>query len=316
MTKVSEIGEIKNKISKSDVRDKYFIKDLENITGIKAHTIRIWEQRYNILEPKRTDTAVRYYEEDDLKFMLNVAILNQNGYKISKLAKLTREEIAKKCLSISETSPEYESQINALTSAMLEFDEREFNKILSINILKMEMENCMIEIIFPFLSHVGVLWSAGSIHPAHEHFITNLIRQRLYVGIDNLAAHPNIGTRKFLLFVPSGEPHDIGLLFANYILRARGFEVIYLGTGLPIEDLNNIFKVHDPNFIFTSLTSMNSELPTQIYINAIAKSWPAKEIYITGPQVNKRNDLKMPENVVKVENPTHFIQLVDDLVKD
>lgn len=314
MVKVSEENE--KKISKSDVRDKYFIKDLENITGIKAHTIRIWEQRYKILKPKRTDTAVRYYEEDDLKFMLNVAILNQNGYKISKLAKLSREEIAKKCLTISETSAEYGSQINALSSAMLEFDEREFNKILSINILKMNMENCMIDIIFPFLSHVGVLWSAGSIHPAHEHFITNLIRQRLYVSIDNLAKHPSVGSEKFLLFVPSGEPHDIGLLFANYILRARGFEVIYLGTGMPIEDLNNIFKVHNPEYIFTSLTSMNSELPTQIYINAIARSWPNKNIYITGPQVNKRKDLEMPTNVVKVENPSHFMTLVDDLVKD
>ena len=314
MLKVSE--ETEKKITKTDVRDKYFIKDLENITGIKAHTIRIWEQRYNILEPKRTDTAVRYYEEDDLKFMLNVAILNQNGYKISKLAKLTREEIAKKCLSISETSAEFGSQINALSSAMLEFDEREFNKILSINILKMNMENCMIDIVFPFLSHVGVLWSAGSIHPAHEHFITNLIRQRLYVGIDNLSAHPSVGSEKFLLFVPSGEPHDIGLLFANHILRARGFEVIYLGTGMPIEDLNNIFKVHNPDYILTSLTSMNSELPTQIYINAISRSWPDKNIFITGPQVNKRNDLDIPKNVVKVESPKHFIGLVDDLVID
>lgn len=174
----------------------------------------------------------------------------------------------------------------------------------------------MIEIIFPFLSHVGVLWSAGSIHPAHEHFITNLIRQRLYVSIDNLSAHPIVGSVKFLLFIPSGEPHDLGLLFANYILRARGFDVIYLGTGLPIEDLNNIFKLHNPEFIFTSLTSLNSDLPTQIYINAISKSWPENKIYITGPQVNKRKDLKIPDNVVKVADPAHFIELLDGVSKE
>jgi len=300
-------------ISKHDVKNKFFIKDIENITGIKAHTIRIWEQRYNILKPKRTDTAVRYYEEDDLRFMLNVAILNKNGYKISKLAQLSRLEIAKKCLSVSETSPEFESQINALTAAMLEFNEREFNKVMSINMLKLGIDDCMVKIIFPFLAHVGILWSAGSIHPAHEHFVINLVRQKLYVGVESLSAVQPTRTKKFLLFVPTGETHDLGLLFANHVLRSQGMEVIFLGSGLPIEDLHNIFKAQEPDYIFTSLTSMNSQLPTQIFITAISKSWPKKTIFISGPQITKRNDLKFPENVIKVESPADFINIVRDI---
>jgi len=290
-----------------------FTKDIENITGIKDHTIRKWEARYNILVPKRTDTSVRYYEEGDMKFMLNLAILNKNGFKISKLAKLSRAEIASKCLTVSETRPEFDAQINALTSAMLAFNEKEFNKIMSINILKLGMDQTMVLIIFPFLSHIGILWSAGSIHPAHEHFITNLIRQRLFVAIDNLSAYQALNAKKFLLFVPVGEPHDIGLLFANYILRSNGMEVFYLGTGLPIEDLNNIFKVHQPEYIFTALTSLNSQLPTQIYLSAISKIWPKNKIFITGSQITNRSDLKFPENVIKLNNPQHFIDVVKEI---
>lgn len=300
------------KTSKKDFRDKYFIKDIENITGIKAYTIRIWEQRYGIIEPKRTDTNIRYYEEDDLRYMLNVAILNNNGMKISKIAKMSREEVQRRTMAINENNSKYESQIQALSSTMLAFDEREFNKILSINILKLGMEETMIKIIFPFMDHVGLLWLSGSIHPAHEHFITNLIRQRLYVSIDQLNMNQVHNAKKYLLFVPSGEPHDLSLLFANYLLRARGQHVIYLGTATPLEDLNGIFKTHLPDYIFCSLTTANASMPTQVYVHALSKSWPQTQIILTGNQVLRRKDLVIPANCNIVKNPEEFIRMVED----
>ncbi|MBU6324825.1 MAG: MerR family transcriptional regulator [Bacteroidetes bacterium] len=292
-------------------RDKYFIKDIENITGIKSFTLRVWEQRYGLLKPKRTETNIRYYEEDDLKYMLNVAILCNNGIKIKTIAQMSREEVQKRTLEIHENHTQYEGQIQALVSTMMDFDEREFNKTLSVNVLKIGMEETMSRIIFPFMEHIGLLWLGGSIHPAHEHFITNLIRQRLYVSIDQLNLNPVPGARRYLLFVPSGEPHDLSLLFANYILRARGQSVIYLGTSTPLEDLNSIFSVHVPDFIFCSLTAANTNLPTQIFINAISKSWPDTKILLTGMQVIKRKDLHIPGNVLVLNNPGEFIAFIE-----
>ncbi len=300
------------KRSKKDFRDKYFIKDIENITGIKAYTIRIWEARYGIIKPKRTDTKIRYYEEGDLKHMMYVSILRNSGIAISKIARMSRDEVMRKAMSINENSSKYQSQVQALSTTMLNFEEREFNKILSINILKLGMEETMVEIIFPFLDHVGLLWAAGSIHPAHEHFITNLIRQRLYVAIDQLNINHIADAKRYLLFVPSGEPHDLGLLFANYLLRSRGQNVIYLGDSTPIEDLHQIFKMHKPDYLFCALTATNSGLPTQVFIHALSKSWPNTTIMLTGPQVVRRKDLTIPKNCVVIDSPKSFINFVEE----
>src|SRR5688572_21364702 len=142
------------KQGKDAVRNKLFIKDIENISGIKAHTIRIWEQRYNIIKPKRTDTGIRYYDEEDLRFILNISILNNNGYKISKIAKMGMDAILQKCSEFSENKSKYDGQIQQLISSMLSFDEKEFNKILSINILKTGLEQTMLHIVFPFMEQV------------------------------------------------------------------------------------------------------------------------------------------------------------------
>lgn len=311
MANTEELVSEEHRKGKGFFRDKYFIKDIENITGIKAYTLRIWEQRYGLLKPKRTETNIRYYEEDDLKYMLNVAILTSNGIKIKTIAQMTREEVQKRTLEIHENHTQYEGQIQALVATMMSFDEREFNKTLAVNVLKIGMEETMSRIIFPFMEHIGLLWLGGSIHPAHEHFITNLIRQRLYVAIDQLNQVPAPGARRYLLFVPAGEPHDLSLLFANYILRARSQSVIYLGTSTPLEDLNSIFSMHVPDFIFCTLTAANTNLPTQIFINAMSKSWPHTKILLTGMQVVKRKDLHFPSNVLVMNNPAEFVSFIE-----
>ncbi len=299
------------KKSKKDYRDKYFIKDIENITGIKAYTLRIWEQRYGMLVPKRTETNIRYYEEDDLKYMMNIAILNANGIKISRIAQMDRDEVQRKTLSISENNSGQQSQISTLTSAMFDFDEREFNKTLSINILQLGMEQTTTQIIFPFLQHLGVMWLSGTIHIAHEHFITNLIKQRIFVAIDQLNIIPNANAKKFLLFLPNGENHELSLLLASYLLRANGKNVIYLGTSTPLEDLNKIHKLHNPDYVFCALTNPNSNIPVQVYLNTLSRSWPNTQILVTGSQVVKRRDLKIPENCRVISDPTSFIQFLE-----
>ena len=299
------------KKSKKDYRDKYFIKDIENITGIKAYTLRIWEQRYGMLVPKRTETNIRYYEEDDLKYMMNIAILNANGIKISRIAQMDRDEVQRKTLSISENNSGQQSQISTLTSAMFDFDEREFNKTLSINILQLGMEQTTTQIIFPFLQHLGVMWLSGTIHIAHEHFITNLIKQRIFVAIDQLNIIPNANAKKFLLFLPNGENHELSLLLASYLLRANGKNVLYLGTSTPLEDLNKIHKLHNPDYVFCALTNPNSNIPVQVYLNTLSRSWPNTQILVTGSQVVKRRDLKIPENCRVIADPTSFLHFLE-----
>ena len=299
--------------SKKDFRDKYFIKDVENITGIKAFTIRVWEQRYGMLVPKRTDTNIRYYEEEDLKYMMNVALLNSHGYKISKISEMSRDEVQRRTLHISENNSTYQNQIQSLTNAMVNFDEKEFNKIISINMLKLGMEETTINIIFPFLQHVGILWLSGSINIAHEHFITNLIRQRMYVAIDQVTTPILPNAKKFILFLPNGENHELSLLFASFILKTRGHYVVYIGSSTPIDDLNQLFKVHHPDVLFCAITNANSNIPIQVYINTLARNWPTTTICLTGNQIVKRRDLKAPSNCRIIASPNDFYTYLDAL---
>lgn len=301
--------------SKKDFRDKYFIKDVENITGIKAFTIRVWEQRYGMLVPKRTDTNIRYYEEEDLKYMMNVGLLNHHGYKISKIAEMTREEVQRRTLHISENNSSYQNQVQSLTNAMIAFDEKEFNKILSINILKLGMMETMTEIIFPFLQHVGILWLSGSTNVAHEHFITHLVKQRLYVSIDQITTPIMPDAKKFILFLPNGESHELSLLFASYILKTRGHEVIYVGSSTPVDDLNHLCKVHKPDVLFCAITNANSNMPIQVYVNTLHRNWADIPICLTGNQIVRRRDLKVPENCHIISTPKTFIDFLDNGAK-
>lgn len=301
------------KKGKKDFRNKLFIKDLENITGIKAHTIRIWEQRYKIFEPHRTDTGIRYYDEDQLRLILNISILNNNGFKISKIAEMGLEEIREKCQQLSENKSKYDGQIQSLISTMMMFDEKEFNKILSINILKLGLEDTMMQIIFPFMEQIGLLWLSGSIHPAHEHFISNLIRQRLFVAIDNLSVRPSPDSKKFLVFVPTGESHDLSILFANYVLRSRGHEVIYLGSQTPFEDLYKIFDIRKPDFIFSIITSLNSNVSIQTFINNLGKHWKDTQILLSGSQIANKKELKMADNIRVLGSPDELINFLVEI---
>jgi len=272
----------------------YSIKDLEQLSGIKAHTLRIWEQRYNLLKPKRTETNIRFYDDEDLKLILNVALLNDNGFKISKIAKMNFEDMKTEVLKLTDRSFAYDDQIHSLIIAMVELDEDRFEKIISTNILKVGFEMSMLNIIYPFLSKIGVLWQTGSIHPGQEHFISNLVRQKLIVAIDGQLYTG--GGKKFLLFLPEGELHEISLLFSCYLLKSSGHKVIYLGQNTPREDLNSVYSVHKPDYLVTVITTSPSGPQVQDYLDYLSKKFQESEILVSGYQIIGQ-DLEIPANV-------------------
>lgn len=291
----------------------YSIKDLENLTGIKAHTIRIWEQRYNIIEPRRTESNIRYYTAEDLKHMLNVSLLNNNGIKISKIAEMTREEICKAVLEIiNKNRGKYADQIAALTVAMIDLNEHQFEEIITENISLIGFEETMINIIYPFLARVGFLWQTESINPAQEHFISNLIRQKLIVAIDAQRTPPLPNSKKYVLYLPEGELHEISLLFAYYLIKSRRMRAIYLGQSLPTKDLMEICKIHQPDYLVTVITSSPSE-PEAVenYINTIATTFPAITMLVSGYQVVGQ-DLNLADNVKVITQFKYLTELLEE----
>ncbi|HMG91045.1 MAG TPA: MerR family transcriptional regulator, partial [Chryseolinea sp.] len=236
---------------------KYSIKELEQLSGIKAHTIRIWEKRYRIITPERTSTNIRFYSDQDLKKIINVSLLNSHGVKISKIAVMSVGEISHKILDISEAKPEADIYIDQLVVAMVDLDEEQFEKILTSLVNKFGFERSITEVVYAFMEKIGILWQTGTITPAHEHFISNLIRQRLITSIASLPLPPK-KAKKAILFLPEGELHEIGLLFYNYITRSKGFKTFYLGQSVPHEDLRTVYKIHQPDILITSMVSFPS----------------------------------------------------------
>jgi MerR family transcriptional regulator, light-induced transcriptional regulator len=289
----------------------YSIKDLEQLSGIKAHTLRIWEQRYDILSPDRTDTNIRTYDDNDLKLVLNIALLKDHGYKISEISKMPSEELSKEVLLISDKQLNYPDQIHALTISMLDLDEERFEKIVSTNTLQFGFENMMINIIYPFLNRIGTLWITGSIGPAQEHFISNLIRQKLIVAIDGQLPSLRPGAKKYLLYLPEGEMHEISLLFANYIIRSRQNKVIYLGQSLPFPELGFAHGMHKPDYIFTVITSVPGQNEIQRYVYKLAKEFPDSKILMTGYQVVGQ-DIDCPDNVEIITQIKYLMDIASE----
>lgn len=288
----------------------YSIKDLEQLSGIKAHTLRIWEQRYNIINPKRTDTNIRTYDDKDLKLVLNIALLQSHNYKISKIAQLSLEELSKEVLAISERQLNYPDQIHSLTIAMIDMDEDRFEKIMSTNILQFGFENTMINIIYPFLSRIGILWVTGSIGPAQEHFITNLIRQKIIVAIEGQVIRLNANSKKYILYTPEGELHEIPLLFANYVLRARNNKVVYLGQSLPFNELQFVCELHKPDYLFSVITSTPGQEEIQNYVNRLGENFPTIKVLLTGYQVVAQG-IELPPNTEIVINVKQLMDIAE-----
>ncbi|MFC2126111.1 MerR family transcriptional regulator [Bacteroidota bacterium] len=263
----------------------YSIKDLEQLSGIKAHTLRIWEQRYNFINPKRTDTNIRYYDDNDLKLVLNISLLKDNGHKISKISKMQYKELRDEVVKITDKKLSYPEQIHELTLAMIECDEDRFEKILNTNFLQHGFEGTMLHILSPFLVKIGILWQTGTIAPSQEHFVSNLIRQKIIVALDGQAVFGTDFNKKFLLFLPDGEMHELTLLFSSYIIKSRKNKVIYLGQCMPLNEVESVYRQHKPDYLFTIMTCHPTKNEVQGYIDQLLQKFPESHLLITGRQV-------------------------------
>lgn len=289
----------------------FSIRDLEHLSGIKAHTIRIWEQRYELIKPKRTDTNIRYYDDHDLKLILNVALLKENGVKISKIAEMSEGEMQREVLKLTERNLHHPEQIHALTISMVDLDEERFEKIISTNILKLGFEKTMMNVIYPFLSKIGILWQTGAINPAQEHFISNLVRQKLIVAIDGQYTVASEKAKKYVLFLPEGELHELSLLFADYIIKSRKNKTIFLGQSLPFIDLEAVYDVHQPEYLLSVLTTVPGPREVQAYVDRLSKHFPDSKILLTGYQVIGQ-DIETPENVQIFTRLEQLITFVEE----
>ena len=272
--------------------NSFRIKDLENLSGIKAHTIRIWEQRYSFLKPERTGTNIRYYSNRELKTVLNIALLNKYGYKISHIDKMTEAEIKEKLLSLNQLQAQQERIVNDLIQHMVDMDIDKFEDVLDNYIMARGIERSITQIIFPFLEKIGILWLTSHINPAQEHLVSNLIRQKLIVGIEGVSTSLKVD-KTVLLFLPEGEYHEMGLLYMNYILKSRGISTVYLGANIPLDDVEYVVRYKKPDYLYAHLTTVGHNFNFERFVNNITKRFTDIPIVISG-QLTHTWEKKIP----------------------
>lgn len=280
---------------------KYSIKDLERISGIKAHTLRIWEQRYDILHPERTDTNIRYYSNSDLKRILNISLLNSNGFKISNIARFNDEELIEEVDRFLNGHIKESDQVENLVLCLMELDENRFEKTINNSVEKFGFENTIEKIIFPFLRHMGNMWQLGVISPAQEHYISNLIRQKLITGINDLTPTINASPKKYIFFLPQLEMHELGLLYAHYLTKLRGHKCFYLGQSVPVEDLAGISDSVKPDFIVSILTAKVNGMEVNSFLKSCNEKVPGPVFLLSGRLLLGMNEkYKIPSKRFKV----------------
>lgn len=286
----------------------YSIKDLENFTQIKAHTLRIWEQRYNLLSPERTDTNIRYYSDKDLKKILNINLLYNNGLKISKIAKLNESEIFRLANEILLTPQDDEaSKVDFFINKIMDFDEKAIVESLELLCDNKGLDLVFSEILIPVLKKIGELWQVDTINTCHEHFFSQIIRDYM---IQNTPKAESLTESKgrVLLFLREGEFHELALVFYNYMLRAKGYQTIYLGQSLPTDDVERSIRKIKPDYIFTSLIAKLEEQELTGLMNMLTNNFDLKHLYIGGYQVRLYKDL-IPKDVhiiESIDSITHF----------
>jgi len=230
----------------NNIKVDFSIKDLENLTGIKAHTIRIWEKRYNLLTPNRSDTNIRHYSLTSFQKLLNISYLNNNGLKISKIAELDEEQIPIKVREIASRSKVEDHAINALKVAMINFDQVLFYSTYNNLLENKTFSEIFYSVFLPLLNEIGLLWQTNTITPAHEHFLSVHMKQKILLNIERLQLlEPKPASKTFVLFLPENEIHDIGLLFINYQLRSKGYHTIFLGESVPMDSLTDLLGFFD-----------------------------------------------------------------------
>lgn len=288
---------------------QYQIADLEQLTGIKAHTIRIWEKRYKLIEPYRTPTNIRYYNDAQAKKLLNVATLLAQGIKISRIAELQEEEIAHLIISGKDdldNDAVCQTFINDMVASMLVFDEMAFEKAFSASVNRLGMYNAMLKVVYPFLNKTGILWSINEAMPVQEHFASCVIRRKLMAAIDGLP-YPTRKKMKFVLFLPPEEWHEIGLLFSDYIIRSQGYPTVYLGANVPLEDLQGTINAVKPTHLLTFFITGTPDDHIEKTLKIVAGKNKGMELWVGGSS-NLLENKRMPEKAHYISNPAELME--------
>jgi DNA-binding transcriptional MerR regulator len=285
---------------------RYSIKDLEFLSGIKAHTIRIWEKRYQLLDPERSDTNIRFYSNEDVKRILNVAMLVKNGYKISNVASFDNAKLQNEVLRQNRNLSDPEKNIDRLILHTVNMDLAGFEQLIHKIIEDSGFSKAIQNVIFPFFELIGVLWQAGSIFVTHEHFVSNLVRKHLIVEtarFDNQSSD-----KSMLLFLPEDEMHELGLLYLNYLAASNGYRCIYLGQNVPFNDLIQLINSHPFDYICTSFVYAIEKQDLEQYLSNLSKAYKNR-IIISGRQIGIHKPA-LPSNVSVVKNTNDFIRRI------
>ena len=254
----------------NNIKTDFTIKDLENLSGIKAHTIRIWEKRYQLLKPQRTSGNIRYYDTISLQKLLNVALLNKNKYKISKIADLSDDAIVLLARELANKNALVDDAINSLKMSMFSFDQVLFNQTYNQLLINKTFRQVFKEVFIPFLSHIGLMWQTNTLTPAHEHFISNLISQKIQINIEKIQQSTLVDTSEVhVLFLPENEIHELGLMYLNYELSLRAKKTIYLGQSIPLDNLNTLVSKFEKIIFISSFTVSPVESKLLNYLEQI-----------------------------------------------
>jgi DNA-binding transcriptional MerR regulator len=296
----------------NNVKSTFSIKDLENLTGVKAHTIRIWEKRYNLLQPERTETNIRYYSLVNLQKLLNIRYLNSNGFKISKIASLHGHEIPKLVKEVAQNDQTNNQAIGAFKLAMINFDQKLFYDTYNRLISEKSFIDMFYQDFIPLLTEIGMLWQTDTISPAHEHFLTSLIRQKILLNTEKLQSQNNQKSNKvFVLYLPSNEVHELALMVMNYQIIANGHKSIFLGQSVPIECLKDILKYYDDITFLSYFTVQPDKDHIAEYIQEFSNKILIKKsfrLWILGRMLEELDLNALPEQISAFHS-------IEDLVK-
>jgi len=296
----------------NNVKKSFSIRDLENLSGIKAHTIRIWEKRYGLLSPDRTHTNIRMYDLQNLQKLLNITLLYNNGYKISKIARIPEKDLSLAVREIVARKSVKNHAINAIKMAMMNFDETLFQNTYNSLMSEKSFREIFWDIFIPFLEELGLLWQTHTVGPAHEHFISNLIKQKIGVHIDKLQlVEPTKKDKVFVLFLPENEIHEIGLLYLNYEILLRGYKTIYLGATMPLEFLADLQNYYE-NLVFLSyFTIAPTKDSLEKYMEDFASRLQiedATRLWILGRQAKLLTQKEIPSYVSAYESIKELVK--------
>ena len=285
----------------------YSIKDLEHLSGIKAHTIRIWEKRYQLLDPERSDTNIRYYSNEDMRKILNVALLVKSGYKISNVALFDNVKLQTEVLRQNKTLLDPEKNIDQLLLHTVNMDSVGFEQLLKKIIEENGFSKTIENVIFPFFERIGVLWQAGCIFVAHEHFVSNLMRNHLI--IETAKFNNQLSKKSILFFLNEDEMHELGLLYAHFLAAENGFECLYLGQCVPFNDLSNFLINTEFNFICTTFINAIEKPELEQYLANLSMVFNKNKILVAGRQMVIHKP-KLPHNVVVIKNNNDFVKKI------